>query len=421
MKNLSKPIVLIAIIVIAMTTSRKLRAQPEGFVNFQVFYNELNPYGSWIDYPDYGYVWSPNVGHEFRPYATNGYWVATEYGNTWVSDYSWGWAPFHYGRWMFDNYYGWLWVPGNDWAPAWVAWRSGGGYYGWAPLSPNVNISVSFNHFIPNNYWVFVPQRNICGPGLSNYYLRHNHTVNIINHTTIINNVHHNHRYYTGPSIHEVERVRGRPVRMYAINSSNRPGRTIVDNRSVNIYRPKVEHGNSDYYRPEHFTRRDDRTNSNRTVRDSRDRFENNYSEKQNYDSKRNSDQQHRQREGRHENNQQVQTWKKSNEPVQPQHEDRTRERISDNRERNQVQNRNDQMQNERNDQMRNFEKRDQRNDVKQNHERNERSNAEHFETRERSRSKNDHQSALNSTHRQDQQRVSGNPTHSRSEHQRKR
>src|SRR5665213_1919979 len=65
----------------------------------QVFYDELSPYGQWIDYPDYGYVWQPNVDQDFRPYDTNGYWVYSDYGWTWVSNYSWGWAPFHYGNW----------------------------------------------------------------------------------------------------------------------------------------------------------------------------------------------------------------------------------------------------------------------------------------------------------------------------------
>src|ERR1700749_3701227 len=64
----------------------------------QVFYDELSPYGQWIDYPDYGYVWQPNVDADFRPYETNGYWAYSDYGWTWVSNYSWGWATFHYGR-----------------------------------------------------------------------------------------------------------------------------------------------------------------------------------------------------------------------------------------------------------------------------------------------------------------------------------
>ncbi len=54
----------------------------------------------------------------------------TEYGNTWVSDYDWGWAPFHYGRWVNNRYNEWVWIPDTVWSPAWVSWRSGGGYYG---------------------------------------------------------------------------------------------------------------------------------------------------------------------------------------------------------------------------------------------------------------------------------------------------
>src|SRR5690606_27333721 len=94
-------------------------------VSFQTFYDELSPYGQWIQDPQYGYVWVPDVQDDFRPYSTNGRWAMTEYGNTWVSNYAWGWAPFHYGRWTFNNYYGWVWLPGTQWAPAWVSWRHG--------------------------------------------------------------------------------------------------------------------------------------------------------------------------------------------------------------------------------------------------------------------------------------------------------
>ena len=58
----------------------------------QVFYDELSPYGQWIDYPNYGYVWQPNVEEGFRPYVTDGNWVYSDYGWTWVSNFSWGWA-----------------------------------------------------------------------------------------------------------------------------------------------------------------------------------------------------------------------------------------------------------------------------------------------------------------------------------------
>src|SRR5687768_2542773 len=91
-----------------------------GNASYQEFYDDLSPYGQWINDPQYGYVWVPDAGDDFRPYFSNGYWANTDYGNTWVSNYRWGWAPFHYGRWTYSNFYGWTWIPGNVWGPAWV-------------------------------------------------------------------------------------------------------------------------------------------------------------------------------------------------------------------------------------------------------------------------------------------------------------
>ena len=85
--------------------SQDYSQQPD--ITYQQFYNDLSPYGNWINYPGYGYVWMPGVTG-FRPYYTNGSWVYTNYGWTWASDYSWGWAPFHYGRWLNDRMYGWI-------------------------------------------------------------------------------------------------------------------------------------------------------------------------------------------------------------------------------------------------------------------------------------------------------------------------
>ncbi len=108
---------------------------PQAYTQFQT---ALAPYGSW-DYDDsYGYVWTPAmsiVGAGFEPYASCGHWIRSEYGWTWVSDWNWGWAPFHYGRWITRGAR-WSWVPGTMWGPAWVSWRSGSGYVGWAPLPP---------------------------------------------------------------------------------------------------------------------------------------------------------------------------------------------------------------------------------------------------------------------------------------------
>ncbi|WP_375445868.1 DUF6600 domain-containing protein [uncultured Fibrella sp.] len=212
----------------------------------QDFYNDLGPYGQWVQTPQYGTVWIPNVPQGFQPYATNGHWVVTEYGNTWVSDYAWGWGPFHYGRWYQDPRMGWAWVPGYDWGPAWVSWRSGGGYYGWAPLGPGMNINVNIN--IPANYWVFVPQVYITSPSIYSYYVPRPRVVTIYQQTTIINNVYRaNNRVYAyGPQRDEIERVTRRSVPVYRIENSGRPGRDEVRSNSIGIYRPEPTRGTRD-------------------------------------------------------------------------------------------------------------------------------------------------------------------------------
>ena len=82
----------------AMLLTKPVDAQPRVGVsiNFQTFYDELSPYGEWIDYPEYGYTWRPRVGSDFRPYSTNGSWAYTD-DNDWMgnSGYDWGWAAFH--------------------------------------------------------------------------------------------------------------------------------------------------------------------------------------------------------------------------------------------------------------------------------------------------------------------------------------
>jgi hypothetical protein len=103
----------------------------------------LDPYGAWVNDPTYGTVWVPNravVGEDFAPYVSRGHWALTADDDwIWVSDYPFGWAVFHYGRWVWAGGSGWVWVPGRTYANAWVTWRTGYdgyGYVGWAPMAP---------------------------------------------------------------------------------------------------------------------------------------------------------------------------------------------------------------------------------------------------------------------------------------------
>lgn len=229
-------------------------AQAGDEVSFQEFYDELEPYGQWIDDPQYGYVWRPDAGNDFRPYQTNGHWTMTEYGNMWVSDYDWGWAPFHYGRWTLNPSYGWLWIPGTQWGPAWVDWRQGGGYYGWAPLGPGINININFGrrNYAPDAWWCFVPQRYVLSRGFYNYRVPYGRNVTIINNTTIINNnyVRNNVRYVSGPRVGDIQRVTRERVNIYRVGNTGRPGVTQINNNTVNVYRPDVRRTGNDNNRP---------------------------------------------------------------------------------------------------------------------------------------------------------------------------
>ncbi len=110
---------------------------------------DLDEYGAWDTAPEYGAVWYPaNVAEDWAPYR-NGYWTEVAvWGPTWVDAAPWGYAPFHYGRWVHIRGR-WGWCPGGYvakpvWAPALVGWvggpgwrvsgRSGAPIYGWVPL-----------------------------------------------------------------------------------------------------------------------------------------------------------------------------------------------------------------------------------------------------------------------------------------------
>jgi hypothetical protein len=94
---------------------------------------ELDESGSWYYEAEVGHVWRPYVATGWQPYS-NGHWVWTSWGWTWVPYDPWGWVTFHYGRWGHSPAIGWYWIPGSVWGPAWVSWAVGGNYVGWCPL-----------------------------------------------------------------------------------------------------------------------------------------------------------------------------------------------------------------------------------------------------------------------------------------------
>jgi hypothetical protein len=218
--------------------------QDDNSITYQNFYDELSPYGSWIDYPGYGNVWSPRLEAGFRPYATNGHWEYSNEGWMWASSYNWGWAPFHYGRWLYDDNYGWLWMPGYEWSPAWVTWGYADDYYCWAPLMPGVDARAAYGSWQPHPYYW-----NVCGRDHiydSNIPLQRPEQVNAIApRIAIMNNFSntrtHNLYYAQGPRLDEVERFTNKRITQVSIRDTRTMGQARRTGSDMQVYRPVVQ------------------------------------------------------------------------------------------------------------------------------------------------------------------------------------
>ena len=145
---------------------------------------DLDRYGRWETDPEYGALWVPRaVAPGWAPYRF-GHWAwIRPWGWTWVDDAPWGFAPFHYGRWVYQRN-AWCWAPGRwvarpVYAPALVAWVGAPG------LSVSIGIGSAVGWFPLAPREVFVP-----GYRTSPRYVRNvnvTHVTNISNVTNIIN------------------------------------------------------------------------------------------------------------------------------------------------------------------------------------------------------------------------------------------
>lgn len=209
-----------------------------GPATMQVFYDELSPYGDWVHNREYGFVWIPHTGPNFYPYGSNGSWIYTDYGWTWLSDYPWGWAAFHYGRWDFDPQYGWFWFPGTEWAPAWVIWRQGEGYYGWTPMRPQA--SWDYRSPADTYRWIFVRDKDFGRSNIHRYYLNRRRNDDVISSTRIISESRPGREQFaSGPDPVVVQSSSGRRIRQVTVRDSGTPGRRLT-NTQLELYRPRI-------------------------------------------------------------------------------------------------------------------------------------------------------------------------------------
>jgi hypothetical protein len=157
-------------------------------------YEDLDDYGGWRPIPEYGTVWFPHASViGWAPYRY-GHWAwISPWGWTWVDDAPWGFAPFHYGRWV--NYGGaWGWVPCPPrtvavayvrpvYAPALVAWVGGPHFAAGVAFGGGIGVGVNVGWFPLGPREVFVPSYHV-----SRVYVNRVNISNTTVNQTVINN-----------------------------------------------------------------------------------------------------------------------------------------------------------------------------------------------------------------------------------------
>jgi len=106
-------------------------------------YSDLNYYGSFNNWPEYGQVWQPYfAGAGWDPFMDGAWSWYPGMGYMWASAYPWGWMPYYYGNWIYAPGMGWGWQPGT-----WGTWHGGLHYVGatatfHAPVAPTGTVNM---------------------------------------------------------------------------------------------------------------------------------------------------------------------------------------------------------------------------------------------------------------------------------------
>jgi hypothetical protein len=184
----------------------------EPVASVDVFYDQLSPYGVWIDDPVVGQAFIPDQAN-YVPY-TNGHWEMTDVGFVWISSEPFAWATSHYGRWFYSDDYGrWVWVPDTTWGPNWVDWYEADGNFGWAPLAPDIVIEAGYS--TPTWAYRFCPSDRLLATDVDRYYVPRDRVEVIRRDARPISHREqaHNHQVIVGPSQQALQahRIQARP------------------------------------------------------------------------------------------------------------------------------------------------------------------------------------------------------------------
>lgn len=135
------------------------QAQPASPISDQVRAT-LSQYGQFTQTQNYGEVWVPGqqtVPQGWHPYMACNWVNSGQYGWYYNDQTPWGQIVHHYGRWTHDASLGWIWIPGQDFSPGWVVWRTSPQWVGWAPMPPDQDLqTMSAAAFNNGGFWTFI-------------------------------------------------------------------------------------------------------------------------------------------------------------------------------------------------------------------------------------------------------------------------
>jgi len=225
--------------------------------SYDVFYDQLADDGQWYYDDTYGYVFQPATAvssSDWRPYS-DGHWEDTDRGWYWNSNERFGWATYHYGRWVLIDGEGWVWVPGNEWAPSWVSWRDSDDYVGWAPLPPECgSISVGFSvggwcdsyWGVGPSWYCFLPYHSWFAQSYVGAFAPFGQNVTIINRTRNVTNIYNNNTVINnfGPQAQQIALKTNRQVTKYNVNytaqNDPRAFKTTRNGNQLSVVGPKT-------------------------------------------------------------------------------------------------------------------------------------------------------------------------------------
>jgi hypothetical protein len=209
------------------------KAQSARYVSPEVIgYEDLDDYGEWQSAPEYGHIWVPRgVAVGWAPYRY-GHWIwVSPWGWTWVDDSPWGFAPFHYGRWVsFRGYWGW--VPGPVmarpvYAPALVAWVGG----------PHFSLSFSVGGVGAGVAWFPLGPREVYVPPYrgSRTYINNVNVTNTTVNNIYVTNVYNNYSNNRVTNVNYINRTAVTATSQATFTSAQPVGRNIlhIDQRQI--------------------------------------------------------------------------------------------------------------------------------------------------------------------------------------------